>query len=347
MKKKPASKSAFFNSRVLTGLAVCSIGLLLALLTFALYPGGNARAQGPQQKQAGVKTQQDGFYPPLPVTATTQQDGFYPPLPDPAAPQQASPTPTPCANYTFSVGIGSIVPGTVDTGNHADDGTTLIPLPFSYRLYDQTFTSVTLSSNGDLFFLTGSTAFNPTCLPNATTTYVIAPYWTDLCTGACLNDTGTNLGIFTSTSGSAPNRIFNIEWRAAYYNSGQTTLIPLNFEVRLFEGLTDFDVIYGTVPPTFTPPSVRNLVVGVQQTNTTAFTQVGCDATGGQFPPVSTGQLYHYTLGVGCPSPTPVAIPTPTPTPTPTPSPTPTATATATASPLPTPTPTPLPYTQR
>ena len=52
MKKKPASKSAFFNPRVLIGLAFCSIGLLLALLAFALYPGGNALAE---QNQAGVQ----------------------------------------------------------------------------------------------------------------------------------------------------------------------------------------------------------------------------------------------------------------------------------------------------
>src|SRR5439155_13940141 len=49
MNKKPTSKSAFFNPRVLIGLAFCSIGLLLALLAFALYPGGNALAQRPEQ----------------------------------------------------------------------------------------------------------------------------------------------------------------------------------------------------------------------------------------------------------------------------------------------------------
>src|SRR2546423_14064880 len=51
-KNKSASKSAFFNPRTTTGLAFCSIGLLLALLAFALYPGGNALAQRSQQDQA-------------------------------------------------------------------------------------------------------------------------------------------------------------------------------------------------------------------------------------------------------------------------------------------------------
>ena len=55
MKKKPASKSAFFNPRVLLGLAFCSIGLLLALLAFALYPGGKALAQQNQAEAPGVE----------------------------------------------------------------------------------------------------------------------------------------------------------------------------------------------------------------------------------------------------------------------------------------------------
>src|SRR2546423_5941143 len=52
MKKRPSSQSAFFSPRFLIALAFCSIGLLLALLAFALSPGGNALAQGPQQDQA-------------------------------------------------------------------------------------------------------------------------------------------------------------------------------------------------------------------------------------------------------------------------------------------------------
>jgi hypothetical protein len=54
MKKKPASKSAFFNPRVLISFVFCAIGVLLALLAFALYPGGNALAQSPEQDQTSV-----------------------------------------------------------------------------------------------------------------------------------------------------------------------------------------------------------------------------------------------------------------------------------------------------
>ena len=51
MKKKPASQSAFFNPRFLISFAFCAIGALIALFAFALYPGGKALAQAPQQNQ--------------------------------------------------------------------------------------------------------------------------------------------------------------------------------------------------------------------------------------------------------------------------------------------------------
>ena len=53
----------------------------------------------------------------------------------------------------------------------------------------------------------------------------------------------SGFGIFTSVSGTAPNRIFNIEWRAQYFpGSGNA-----NYELSLYEGQTRFDVIYGTL----------------------------------------------------------------------------------------------------
>jgi hypothetical protein len=91
----------------------------------------------------------------------------------------------------------------------------------------------------------------------------------------------------------APNRVFNIEFRTAYYNSGGTG-VRLNYAVRFFEGKTNFDVVYGTINP-FTPPSPRNLTIGVQK-NVADFSLVTCDVTGGQAPPVSGGQRLAFTL---------------------------------------------------
>src|SRR5262249_54455620 len=148
-----------------------------------------------------------------------------------------TPTVSPCqiAITQFS---GTIVPGTTDIGNHGDDQMTTIVLPFPFTLYDQTFTSVNLSSNGNAQFVTNDTAFTNSCLPWSGHNYTILPYWDDL----YLVNSG--FGIFTSVSGTAPNRIFNIEWRAEFFPGNENA----NFELRLYEGQNShFDVIYGTV----------------------------------------------------------------------------------------------------
>ena len=114
-------------------------------------------------------------------------------------------------HYAIAQIGGSIVPGTTDIGNHGDDEVTTVALPFPYSLYDQTFNSINLSSNGNAQFTTTDAAFTNQCLPWNTHDYTIFPYWDDL----YLVNGG--FGIFTSISGSAPNRIFNIEWRAQYF----------------------------------------------------------------------------------------------------------------------------------
>jgi hypothetical protein len=161
--------------------------------------------------------------------------------PTPTPTPTASPTPTatatatPCTgDYTITQIGGSIVPGTTDIGNHGDDEVTTLALPFSYSLYGTTFTSVNLSSNGNAQFMTTDTEFTNECLAWPTHNFTIYPYWDDL----YLVNSG--FGIFTSISGTAPNRIFNIEWRAQYFPGSGSA----NFELRLYEGQSRFDVIY-------------------------------------------------------------------------------------------------------
>ena len=120
------------------------------------------------------------------------------------------------------------MPGTTDIGNHGDDTVTTIALPFPFTLYGQTFTSINLSSNGNAQFTTTDTAFTNQCLPWTTHDYTIYPYWDDLYL------VNSPFGIFTSISGTAPNRIFNIEWRAQYFPGSGSA----NFELRLYEGQT-------------------------------------------------------------------------------------------------------------
>jgi len=243
---------------------------------------------------------------------------------------------------------GSIVPGTTDTGNHGDDSVTTIALPFTYTIYDQTFTSINLSSNGNAQFTTTDIAFTNSCpLPWTTHNYTIFPYWDDQRTdnlgwAGCTAYPNGQCGVFTSVTGTAPNRIFNIEWRAVYFAN---TAGHANHELRLYEGQTRFDVIYGTVDL-----GNSSATAGVQRDNT-AFDQYFCNGSGG----AATGGQSYILQSCGTPTPTPTASPsatptatatataTATPTATATATPTATATATATATPTPTPTATPTP----
>ena len=132
-----------------------------------------------------------------------------------------------------------------------------------------------MDSNGTLQFVSTSSFFTNTCLPDTSgRTYAIFPYLDD---GYTVN---TGFGIFTSISGTAPNRIFNIEWRNQYFPGTGTA----NYEVRLYEGQTRFDVIYGQLDNGNT-----SATAGVQK-NGTVFTQYFCNgvggaATGGQSTP--------------------------------------------------------------
>ncbi|HVM61593.1 MAG TPA: LamG-like jellyroll fold domain-containing protein [Verrucomicrobiae bacterium] len=149
------------------------------------------------------------------------------------------------ATYTVTQTNGaSIVPGIADTGNHCDDCCAIIGLPFPYTFYGQPYTNVTLSSNGNLQFSGVNSSPKDVCLPAYGFGPTIFPLWQDLRTDGIVN--GASNGVFTSTSGVAPDRIFNIEWRAVYYTGGVSTN-AVNFEVRLYESQQRFDIVYGNL----------------------------------------------------------------------------------------------------
>ena len=146
--------------------------------------------------------------------------------------------------YTATTMTGqAIVAGTTDIGNHTDDGRTFVSLPFTFSFYGQSFTGANVSSNGNLQFTSNSTGFVNVCpLPATALNNLIAPAWDDWRTDR------TGDGIFTSISGLAPNRIFNIEWRAKNF-AGATgeTEGPVNFEIRLYETSGQIDFVYGVM----------------------------------------------------------------------------------------------------
>src|SRR4029453_8505403 len=148
--------------------------------------------------------------------------------------------------------------------SNCDDCSNPVTLPFSFTLYDQTFNSVNAISNGNLQFNSADTSFTNTCLPYSGANYAIIAHWDDLLL------TGTGQGVYTLVEGSAPNRVFDIEWRGVYFSGGGT----VDIEVRLFENSGTFEVIYGTVTQ-----GGSSATVGVQRANGSGsqFTQFECN----------------------------------------------------------------------
>jgi len=204
------------------------------------------------------------------VQATSPQHA-----PLPVAPEGCIPS------YTLTLGGSTFVPGDTDVGNHCADCSSPLTLPFPVTLYDQTFTTAEVGSNGHLTFGSAYDDPNITCWPSTQGTYVLAPYWADQCTTDCGNTTCPDCGIFTTTTGSAPNRVFYIEFRTQYNN--QSTDL-LDYEIALYEnGNPPFRFIYNHIVRA-PAPNDSQLVIGVKRDDTT-FTQFICDATGGQHTP--------------------------------------------------------------
>jgi len=183
--------------------------------------------------------------------------------------------------WTVTTGTGTVVPGVDDSGNHIDDGQNQVTLPFAYSFYGTSYNDLWVSSNGNIQFGTPTgtfpAAYTNDCLPSAAQigSPMIAPHW---------DDQMTNLGgIFTTTTGVAPNRVFHVEFRTGYYPD---TTVVLNYEVRLYEGQTKFDIVYGTVPQGGT-----GATVGVQASSAGPFQQFECN-TGG----LTGGMMLTYTF---------------------------------------------------
>jgi hypothetical protein len=236
-----------------------------------------------------------------PITSVTHSElvqPFQAFQPNYLASQQA---PDACSNYTYVTTSGSISPGLTDIGNHCDDCETQLTLPFSFTLYDVPSSTVSAGSNGIRTLGGGNLASN-SCLPDQSISHAILPYWDDLRTDC------QNCGIFVSTTGSPPSRIYNIEWRTEYASGTGTA----NFEVQLMEGSTEFAIIIGQ-----TAEAGAGATIGVQESPTGCYTEYKCNSGG-----LASGLVITFQ-----------SLSNPTPTPTDTPLPVPSSTHTAISTP--------------
>jgi hypothetical protein len=231
----------------------------------------------------------------------------------------ATPSPTECPlTYTYTVLSGSPMTATdLLAGSQCSRCIVPVNLPFPFTYYGQTYNSVNIASQGNLQFTTTYTSASSCPFPYPLLGPAIMPYWQDYVNtywpgigDPCLMYLGQACGVYTSTSGIAPDRIFNVQWLGVFAGSNHELV---NFEARLHEttGIIDYTYGFGIW---------YGAVIGVQN-GAAQFTTYSCNVS----------NIYNNLLIRWLP-PSPVCVPTYTPTRTPS------HTATSTPTPMSTPT---------
>lgn len=211
------------------------------------------------------------------------------------------------SNYVFAStsGVAAVNGSTLIVGSQADDAALGVTLPaaFAFNVYGTPVTQLRVTTNGVVLFNTagGSATANTAPLPTSTySTPTLFAHWDDLDMRTA-NVTGG--GIYSATSGVAPNRTVDLEWRAARYRSSTPT--PLSptivFTVRLHETTNLIEVIYSTLTGNGGGANGGAAIVGIQETGSgTSFTQFSANAA-----VLTAGQKLAATRPAGICSPGP------------------------------------------
>ncbi len=128
------------------------------------------------------------------------------------------------------------IAGTTNQSITGDDTTKSVTLPFSFTFAGTSYSSVKISSNGNIHFGTASNAYNNVPIPRTTNpNALIAALWDDL-------NPSVGGAIYTAVSGTAPNRTFVIEWRnVPRYGAGTN---GATFEIQLDETTNQVWLLY-------------------------------------------------------------------------------------------------------
>lgn len=208
-------------------------------------------------------------------------------------------------NFPFAMG-----------GANLDDGEFDVDLPFPFQFGQNTYTNVRIVSNGFL-------AFRPARSSITETGFVTRPIG-DASYGAEGIISGFTLDLYMlqdgtiryGTQGTAPNRIFTVQWKRASLVSatGASPDADLNFQIRLYEGSNRIEFAYDRMSFTRegflirgqvglrgrTPADFNNRLVNFTANNW--LTSVQGNAATDQcdlFPEIAppSGLVYVYTPG--------------------------------------------------
>jgi subtilisin family serine protease len=187
-----------------------------------------------------------------------------------------------------------------------DDDSAVVSLPFSFRFYDVSRSSVEISSNGYLMFdgLFGTSYVNKAIPNSAEPNSLVAAYWDDL------NPSAGGGAVWYRSTGTAPNRKFVVAWVGV---PAFGTTNGVTFEAILEEGTNDIVLQY------------KDVDHGDSFLNYGASATVGVEddlgSSGKQFlyeqallQPYQTAKSLRFTLGAGAAPPPPDGTPPAAPT---------------------------------
>jgi len=153
-----------------------------------------------------------------------------------------------------------------------------VPIGFPFDFFDRTYTTVRVSTNGILTFGdTGTSAWAAnTAIPGAgAPNAFIAPWWDDLVIGPY---SGTMDEVSHLTSGSAPNRVFSVEFMSVTTaGSDPANVNFLNFQVKLYETTNVMELWYGSHGPYQGIPPPGSASAGIEdRSGMSGYTALAC-----------------------------------------------------------------------
>lgn len=206
----------------------------------------------------------------------------------------------PGGHYTIasSSQAGGIAGGSLIAASQDDDAIFPISLPpgFAFSVYGTAVTALTGDTNGTLqFAATGSSTASNTALPAGFSAPTLFAFWDDLDMSAGVTTGG---GVYTATNGTAPNRTFDIEWRARRWASSGSGAPTVQFMVRLHETSNLIEVFYSNVTGNGSGGGGgggASATVGIQrQSSGTDYDQFSFNTNA-----LTAGQKLTYTLPPG------------------------------------------------
>jgi hypothetical protein len=212
--------------------------------------------------------------------------------------------------YSTLSGATSITPNDIDDGFFNG-----IPIGFNFVMNGTNFTHAHVSTNG--WMTLGTSSSNNTISSNAATNSLtslansptIAPLWDDLALSSLS-------GISYVTTGSAPNRIFTIQYNNVKWNY-QATNAVMSFQIILNENNNGIQFIYNSLSQAYNAGSTGGASIGIATSSsnylslgtnvTTAATVSSSTNTTSITTKPATGITFSFTPPPPCITPTSLA----------------------------------------